>query len=69
MEGKLGCDIDYLNIYKLIYLVRSELILIRLKPCSLSRRIGFPDRARIIEFGSKGRGGQGYNILWSLDDP
>jgi hypothetical protein len=40
---------------KLIYLVRNELILIRLKPCSLSRRIGFPDRVRIIEFGSKVR--------------
>ncbi len=38
---------------KLIYLVRNELTLIILKSCSLSREIGFPDRARIIEFGSK----------------
>jgi hypothetical protein len=41
---------------KLIYLVRNELILIRMNPCSLSREIGFPYRVRIIEFGSKVRG-------------
>jgi hypothetical protein len=54
MEGRLDCDIDYLSIdIKLIYLVGNELTLTKLKPCSLSRKIGFPDRARIIEFGSK----------------
>jgi hypothetical protein len=40
-------------VIKLIYLVRGELPLTKLKPRSLSREIGFPDRARIIEFGSK----------------
>ena len=39
---------------KLIYLVRSELTLTKLKPCSLSRGISFPDRTGIIEVGSKG---------------
>jgi hypothetical protein len=43
-------------VIKLIYLVRGELPLTKLKPYSLSREIGFPDRARIIEFGSKVRG-------------
>jgi hypothetical protein len=51
-------------ITKLINLVRNELILTKLNSYSLSREIGFPDRARIIEFGSKERG-RGYNILWS----
>jgi hypothetical protein len=53
MEGRLGCDIDYLNAYKINLLVRIELALIRLNLCSLSRRIDFTDRARIIEFGFK----------------
>jgi hypothetical protein len=67
MEGKLGYDIDYLMPIKLIYLVRNELTLIKLKLCSLSRVIGFPYRARIIEFGSKVRG-QCYNILgWRFE--
>jgi len=35
---------------KLIYLVRNQLTLIKVKSRSLSRKIGFPDRARIIEF-------------------
>jgi hypothetical protein len=56
MEGRLDCDIDYLEFIKLIYLVRSKLTLTKLKSCSLSREIGFPDRARIIEFGSERRG-------------
>jgi hypothetical protein len=37
---------------ELIYLVRRELDLNKLKSGSPSREIGFPDRARIIEFGS-----------------
>ena len=41
---------------KLSYLVRRELTLTKLKPCSLSREIGFPGFARIVEFGSKRRG-------------
>jgi hypothetical protein len=41
---------------KLIYLVKDELTLTKLKPCSVSRKIGLPDRARIIEFGFKGKG-------------
>ncbi len=40
---------------KLIYLVRSELTLTRLKSCSLSRGIGLLDCVRIMEFGSMGR--------------
>ena len=40
---------------KLIYLVRNQLTLIKVKTFSLSREIGFPDRARIIEFGSEVR--------------
>jgi len=54
---------------KLIYLVRSELTLTNLKPCSLSRGIDFSDRARIIEFGSKGRvAGLQYLVVgfWDL---
>jgi hypothetical protein len=52
---------------KLIYLVRDELIIIKMKPCPLSRRIGFPDRARIIEFGYKVRGAVlQYIVLRSL---
>jgi hypothetical protein len=39
---------------KLIYLVRKELTLIKLIKSSLSRKIRFPDRAIIMEFGSKG---------------
>jgi len=45
-----------LMLIKFIYLLRSELTLTKLESCSLSRRIGFPDRARIIEFGFKVRG-------------
>jgi hypothetical protein len=48
---------------KLIYLVRNELTLSKLTSGSLSRRIGFPDRVRIIESSSR-RSGAGYNILW-----
>jgi hypothetical protein len=40
-----------------IYLLTNELTLTKLESCSLSRRIGFADRARIIEFGFKVRGG------------
>jgi hypothetical protein len=40
---------------KLIYLDWNELTLTKLEPCSLSREIGFLDRARIIEFGSRVR--------------
>ena len=40
---------------KLTYLVRNELTLIKLKMSPLSREIGFPDRGRIIKFGSEGK--------------
>ena len=53
---------------KLIYLVRRELKLIRLNMRFLSRRIGFPNIARIIGFGSK-RMDRSYNILWSVFEP
>ena len=64
MDGRLGCDTDCLVLKKLIYLVRRELKLIRLNMRFLSRRIGFPNIARIIGFGSR-RMDQSYNILWS----
>jgi hypothetical protein len=41
-----------LMLTKLIYLVRQELSLSKPKLCPVSRRIGFLDRAGIIEFGS-----------------
>jgi hypothetical protein len=48
MGGRLGCDIDYLKFYKVNLFIRNELTLTKLKPCSLSREIGFPNRATII---------------------
>jgi len=56
MEGKLGYNIDHLMPIKLIYLVRNELTLSKPETFSLSRIIGFPNRARILEFSSNGRG-------------
>jgi hypothetical protein len=46
MEGRLGCEIDYLNALKLIYLVRNELILVKMKKHSLSRKISFQKHSK-----------------------
>ena len=47
MEGRLGFDVDYLIAQKVnLFLVRKELILSKLKPYSLSRRIGLLERLR-----------------------
>lgn len=54
---------------KLIYLVRKKLTLIKLKPCSLSRRINFQDSVRIIEFWFWERGATPQDVVVALHDP
>jgi hypothetical protein len=51
----------------LIYLVRDELYIAKLKTCSLSREIGFATRARIIELGSKGKGAELQYFVWAFE--